>query len=100
MNTNNKVYIISQSDAFSWSSEMEITHATLSRDKAKEILRDIISETKKEAKANGEEINRSITKQDIEDYIEELTDANRPEYSVCSDFCNWVKVWCDIVDVE
>lgn len=95
-----KVYIISQADAYCWSSSLEITHATLSRDKAKTILRNIISEAKREAKLNGEKVNKSITKQDIEDYIEKLTDANRPEYSVCSDFCNWVDVWCDIVDEE
>lgn len=96
----NKVYIISQSDAYCWSSRMEITHATLSRDKAKTILRNIISKAKKEARLNGEKIDRSITKQDIEDYIEQLTDANRPEYSVCSDYCDWINVWCDIIDVE
>jgi hypothetical protein len=79
---------------------MEITHATLSRDKAKTILRNIISKAKKEARLNGEKIDRSITKQDIEDYIEQLTDANRPEYSVCSDYCDWINVWCDIIDVE
>ncbi len=95
-----KVYIISQSDAYCWSSQMEVTHATLSRDKAKTILRNIIKEAKREAKLNGEKVDRSITKQDIEDYIEELTDANRPEYSVCCDRCDWVNVWCDIVDEE
>lgn len=95
-----KVYIISQANAYCWSARLKINHATLDKNKAKKILRKIILDAKKEAKANGEKIDKRITKKDIDDYIDRLTDENRPEYSVCSDYCNWVNVWCDIIDVE
>lgn len=95
-----KAYVISQADAYSWSSTLEITHVTLDREKAKKILYDIIYNAREEAELNGYEYDKSLTKEEIEEYVETLTDSGRDEYSCCSDYCDWIDVWCEIVEVE
>ncbi len=96
-----KAYVIRQSNPLAgWSNVLEPTHVALTRKQAKATLRKIIFESREKHLFEIKE-NRwyKHSKRELENYISRLTDENRKPYSCCSDFCQWIHVWCDIVEL-
>ena len=104
-----KVYIIQAADD-SWSSELEIVAATLDKEKAKSILRKIITDCLDNAEGEGyfddfyeddygnEAANREDYNKFMNDFINDMTEGKTDDHY--SDEFPGGSVWCIVQELE
>ena len=91
-----KVYVISQCGT-NWGAQLEVTNATLDREKAKQILKDIIIENFEEQ----EDDDIVLDMEEVEASVDEFTsDDPKIRKELCSDYFDWVNIWCDVIELE
>lgn len=96
-----KVYIISTCDT-NWAAQLEITHATLSPDKAKEIIKKIITDGMKDfldAPEYDIDDDDMPTQKDIDDFANDMVDGNKHAFHCCDEFPG-VRIWVDVQELE
>ena len=104
-----KVYIIQAADD-SWSSELEIVAATLDKDKAKSILREIITDYLDNAEDEGyfdefceddygnEAANREDYNKFMDDFINDMVEGKTEDHY--GDEFPGGRVWCIVKELQ